>query len=259
MDKKEIKLYELSYFQNGYDVPYSLTKGGNILIKPILVKDYPVYEFSHTVLNIKKNDTDNIEIIQMSYLEFLINEILNGKEDYSIQLSTIFDLCLDEKKIKIGMDKGKKCLIICDEKDNIKMVIHKKEFDDIRKIILYQNDIKYDDREISSEIIKITNEYYSIKYKNTEIPSLEKRKAFVSSKTGISLKEINDMNYRFFDLVYDSSVNSELYFAQKIIQASPKYDIGKDVSYPLYTKERDKYEVAFIDESTYKGKVSTIN
>ena len=67
-----IELLDLMYFQNSYNVPYRLKKGGDIEIKPILVKDYPLYEWSMSVLNIKKNEINDIEIIQMSYLDFLV-------------------------------------------------------------------------------------------------------------------------------------------------------------------------------------------
>lgn len=258
MDKETIKSYELLYFQNGYDVPYDLIKGGTILIKPILVKDYNNYNLSCQVLDIKKNETNDSKIIQMSYLEFILNGILNGNEEYQTQLCMILSLCLGEEYVKIGEENNKKCLILCDEEDNVKGIIKKKEFDEIRKIILYQNDIEYDDRYISPDVKKIVEEYYSIKYKNTEIPSLEKRKAFVASKTGMKFEEINNMKYRFFSLVYESNINSEIYIGQKIIQASSKYEVKEDIQHPLYSKEKDKYEMAFVDEGGFKQKIGSV-
>ena len=64
---------ELKYFCNGYDVPYELRNGSTLNIKPILVKDYPYYEVAKSILEIAKNEMGDIEIIKMSYLEFLFN------------------------------------------------------------------------------------------------------------------------------------------------------------------------------------------
>ena len=64
---------ELKYFCNGYDVPYKLKNNSVLNIKPILVKDYPYYEIAKSILEIEKNETNDIEIIKMSYLEFLFN------------------------------------------------------------------------------------------------------------------------------------------------------------------------------------------
>ena len=76
----DLENLELKYFCNGFDVPYKLQNGGILNIKPILVKDYPYYEYSSSILEIRKNETDNIEIIKMSYLDFLLNIVISKDE-----------------------------------------------------------------------------------------------------------------------------------------------------------------------------------
>jgi hypothetical protein len=90
-------------------------------------------------------------------------------------------------------------LALCDEEEIVKYIITPKEFDEISKIILNQNDAHYDGRYVSPDVKELMNEYYKVKYANTRSPSLEEKKAFITSKTGIDINTINEMTYRYFD------------------------------------------------------------
>ena len=244
----DIKDLELRYFCNGYDVPYKVKEGGELNIKPILVKDYPYYEIAKSILEIPKNETNNIEIIKMSYLEFLFN-IIEGSEEYKNLFVKICELCFGYVNIGIVEHNKRKCVVLCDDKEIIKYIITPKEFDDISKIILNQNDSNYDGRYVNPEVREIMEQYYKVKYSNSRHPSLEEKKAFVTSKTGIDIETLNNMVYRYFDLVYSSNVNSEMYIAQKIIQGSYKYDVKEDIKHPLFEPKKDPYAEIFEDTS----------
>ena len=45
---------------------------------------------------------------------------------------------------------------------------------------------------------------------------------------GKTFKDLNNMTYREFDLIYNANVNSEIYIGEKIIQGSYKYDVKED-------------------------------
>ena len=176
-----IELLDLMYFQNSYNVPYRLKKGGDIEIKPILVKDYPLYEWSMSVLNIKKNEINDIEIIQMSYLDFLVNKLFVQDENELHKLLNIIRLCLGYESVSFDKDKGKICLLLCNKEGIIEKVINSKEFDDIAKIILFQNDFNYDDRYINPDVEAIMQEYSKVKYgydvkEDIKHPLFEKKK-----------------------------------------------------------------------------------
>lgn len=254
IDEEELKHFELLYFQNGYNVPYALKKGGEILIKPILVKDYSMYEWAKQILEIKKNEINDIRVIQMSYLEFLIECIIGQQKELGEQLFTLLNLTLCEDNIKVVQDKGKDCIIICETNDDVKYVISSKEFDDISKIVLNQNDANYDNRYITPEVQEMMQEFYKVKYKDVSSPSLEKRKSFVSSKTGILTKDLNNITCREFDNIYHANVDSEIYIGQKIIQASEKYKVEEDIKHPLFEKKKDPYAEIFEDTSILSGK-----
>ena len=159
----------------------------------------------------------------------------------------ICELCFNYVNIAIIELKKKRCLALCDEEEIVKYIITPKEFDEISKIILNQNDAHYDGRYVSPDVKELMNEYYKVKYSNTRSPSLEEKKAFITSKTGIDINTINEMTYRYFDLVYSSSVNNDLYFAQKMVQCSYKYDVKEDVRHPLFEPPKDPYAEIFED------------
>ena len=66
----DIDNLQLNYFINEYAVPYELKKGTGIFIYPIKVKDFPIYANCKELLEIDKNTINDIDVIQMNYLEF---------------------------------------------------------------------------------------------------------------------------------------------------------------------------------------------
>lgn len=250
VDLEELKL---KYFCNGLDVPYKL-KDNNILnIKPILVQDYPYFETAKQILEIAKNEINDIEVIKMSYLEFLLKIILSQSDMFVEYFLSICKLCFGFDKV--ATDKMHyKNIYLCDENRIVKYIISSKDFDDIIKIILNQNDANYDNRYISPDVRELMNTYYNTINKNIRIPELEEKKAYVTSKTGLSLNELNKMTYRFFDLVYTSSLNSEIYIAQKMIQCSEKYEVKEDIKHPLFEKKTDPYSEIFEETSILSSK-----
>lgn len=242
----DIKDLEFKYFCNGYDVIYNIKEGGELKIKPVLVKDYSYYETVKNILELPKNETNDINIIKMSYLEFLYN-IIKSNNLYKNYLLKICELCFGYKDIGFAKYNKKECLILCDDDSTIKYIITPKEFNDIIKIILNQNDANYDGRYINPDVKELMSQYYKAKYSNSRYPSLEEKKAYVTSRTGINIETINNMTYRYFDLVYNSSVNSEIYLTQKMVQCAYKYDVKEDIKHPLFEPKKDPYAEIFED------------
>ena len=272
----DIDRLELMYFQNDEQIPYRLKNavskdgsvsqdGYNLFIKPIKVKDWSVFNNCIDIIMHELQDYNSVEIIQMSYLEFLLNVLLEQVSDEEIsenafKLSTVLSMSLGIYEARKGAFRNKPCLTLHDENGLAVALITPKEFNELKKIILFQNIINYDDRYLSPEIKKEIAEYEKIKYSNDSIvnPTLEKQKVFVISKTGISMKDINDMTYRTFTQVYNYNVNVDLYFAQKILQASQKYDMKEEAIHPLFKKEEDRLKSAFVSKSDFEGKMKNV-
>ena len=233
------------YFSNGVPVPYRLKNGGELLIYPILVKDYSTYERVNRLLTIKKDDIQDIEIVKMSYLQFLVDKVLKENDMLTQYFSLLIKLCLGYEMINCIVQDNKYILCLCNKNGTIEKQITHKEFNEISKIILHQNDANYDDREFSSDVEKAIADYYALAYKDTTAPTLEEKKAFVASKISKSFKELGMLTYREFDLIYSSCLNSELFMAQKLLQASEKYEIKENVEHPLFQKKTDILEKVF--------------
>lgn len=249
-----VEVLSNNFYTNMEDCPYEIKKPNKkIYIKPILVKDYLKYEWAREVLGFDKNKINDIEVISMSYLTFLKERICTEdfqKGEFISKLWWIFKLSLDEEYWSFGDN----CILFCEEDSTIKYVINAKEFDDISKIIRSYNDIDYSEREVSDEVKELAKTYYSTKYKDSYTPTLEEKKAFVSSHTNKTFKELNELTIREFELLYRSCLNSEQFFAEKIIQASYKYDVKENVIHPLFRKKEDPYEELFTSTQTLSNK-----
>ena len=257
MDNDKLKYYERYYFANSEPVPFKVKDNDYIIhIKPVTVKMYPFYQDNINILLIDKNRIGNVEIIQMSYLQYLTDVVLQQKE-YQQALLTILSLSIgDEYKYLIGHNDNGKPYLAISQDGNILCKITPKEFDKISEIILFYNDRQFDNRYLSEDMRKAMEEYYSIKFKDSYMPTLEEKKAFVSFKSGLTLNEINDLAYRYFDLMYNTCIDNDMFFSQKIIQASEKYKVNdNEIVYPLFAKKKDKFD--FLQNAdTFEKKVS---
>lgn len=253
----DIKQLETLYFQINKPVPYNLKCGKEILIHPILVEYWAVFEASLPILRIEKNDINDIKIIQMSYLEFIYHIIENSDKDdkYGMMLANILSGSL--KTENVGLDKidGKINIISIDGEYNITS----SEFEDIKRIILYQNIVDYDDRYMSSDIRKAIEDYNRIKYKDIASPTLEKKKIFIMSKNGTTEERINKMYYRTFSQVFKTLVDNDIYFANKMMETSPKYEIKDKIVHPMFAKDIDKLDEAFTSKEGLENKIQGAN
>lgn len=254
----DLEYYTDLYFSNGVDAPYKLKDKTTIMLKPVLLKDYPIYMGASEIIRLYKNETNNIDIIRMSYLQYLLEVVITQPDDdkhiWEAKLRTLIKLCTGYEYCGFTNVKDKPNIILCSPKGVIEHFITPSDFDDIMFLILNQNDAKYDNRYINPDVRQALQKYYNIKYKDVETPSLEKRKAFVSSKLGKTFQELGAMSIREFELVYHSLLDSEIYLTTKITEASYKYEVKNPTNHPLYTKEKDLYEEAFSDTSVFQNK-----
>lgn len=253
----DINELQRKYFSNIYDVPYDLKKGGKIFIKPVLLKDSELYDWAKQILEIDKNSTGNIEIIQSSYLKFLIDYYFIGVEGSENLLRNLIKLCLGFEYIAFAKDKGKPCIAIydgCEEGSTLTHIINQKEFDDIKTIILFQNNPSYDDRYVNPEVKEMLAEYYKVKYNNMNVPTMEKKKGFVSSKTGKTFKELNEISYREFCIIYDELLAQDNYYIYKIVASNFQDTKINEVLHPLFAKKHDIYEELFTSTSALSNK-----
>lgn len=244
------------YFYKNKPVPYKLKCGVEIIIYPVIVEDGDIFEDSYDILTFNKSEIPIPEIIQMSYLQFLI-EVMFKEDSNQYKLYNIFSICIKEEDIRIGYEKNKPILIIC-ENDIIKAKINHKDFDEIRKIILYQNIKDYDDSYISKDIRNVIEEYYKATNSNIEPLSLEDKMAFLGNETGLKTEEILKMTYREFNNRFGWAVDRMDYQINKTAEMSGNVKFDKKLEHLIYRHKKDKYEQFFKNKDEFVNKINSI-
>lgn len=268
-----LEYYQRKYFAKDLPIPYKLKCGYELTLYPILVNQWDLFEECLDIVLIDKNSINDANIISMSYLEFLKEIRFNIKEEIEKgyffgdnelnKLKQFFHICLKEDYISIEKAQNKYLVIIggLDEENDLvlKATMTNKEFQEVVKIILFQNIKDYDDRKLDPEVQKIYNDYISLKQRDIHQPTFEEKLNYVLGITGKNVEEINNMTYRRFDGVFDSMVNRDEYIATKIIEASEKFKCDKTSIYFLYQKKKDKYADFIQDPQSLKNKIDGVN
>ena len=240
------------YFAFDEPIPYKL-KEGQITISPILLKNSELFLSCYDILGIDKNSMPDARIIQMSYLQFIC-EILFCDEKagsvYSTKLGFILENCLGLRMAQVYSPDGRR-YFIKDYEQNV--TISAKEFDDIRKIILYQNFPKYDDSYINPDLKKAMEEEDAVRNKGIDSPNLERRMAIITSHCGISKKEQMEMTYRSHNMLFEEVVG-EVEFTT--VRNAALIGGGADkLEHWIFKKKKDKFDGYITSVDTFAKKM----
>lgn len=253
----EIESLDLAYFQFGLPCPYEVRKGGEILILPVKVKDNMSYIFARSVMEIKKDEMNDFNILTMSYLEFLKKEAF--KEQSNINKFIIFNQVVFGYQYVDIIEKDEDWFVVfLSEEDGelvYKYIIEEVEYMEMVKISFFQNDPLYDDNEYSKEIRDSIEAFYKAKYGTSSAPSLEKQIAYVISRNGWEIEKIMNMTQRLFNQVLKSIIDSEIYMVNNLMKASEKFKVEEEIKHPLHKKEKKVVEEVFVDDSELRNKI----
>lgn len=233
------------YFTFDEPVPYKLKCGSILQIKPVLLEKSMIFTSSYGVLDIDKNLSTEVEVIQMSYLQFLMDRVIPTIEHSKQQLVNICLLCLGFDFPYIGLnEKGKPILIDFAQNAESKEIyprhiITAKEFDEIKKIILYQNLPNFDDEYINPDLKANMEEYDRLKGKGVVQPTLERRMAIISAHTGISKAEQKAMTFRAHSCLFSEVVGEVEFNTHK--PAALYAGKGDSVQW-IFQKVKGKYD-----------------
>lgn len=276
-DMKDIKKYVDYHSTFGDPIIYN-----NIKIYPVLAKDY--YDFLRVadILKINKNESADIEIIQMSYLYYLIQLILYDerfKNTFLDLLNLSLHMQLEKDKlnegfaeneillqrlpngadyyingwdIEIRIRKRQATLII---KGN---TISSKDFEDFRRIVLFQNLHDFDEIEMgmSDDFREVVEKYYELKNRGLHQPDLEEKALVIISHTGYSLDAVKSLPMRLFDNLFSTIIAETDYIATKALE--PHLKSGHSIDHWIYKPKRQKYMEVFQDAETVAKKVTSI-
>lgn len=235
----DIDVLEKGYFYFDKPVPYKLSDTTHVDITPVSVYNSEAFLSSCDILQIDKNALNSVEIIQMSYLDFLLKVMLPTDKSGLLldKLSNIFRLCLGMKTWKLKVKEKQKLSIVAPD-DSFE--ITGKQFDDIKRIILYQNVPHYDDTYIDPDLKKMMGEVDRLKSQGISTPNLERRMAIITAHCGINKQTLMQYTMRSLQLLFEECAGEvEFTTLRPIMLYAGK---AKELEHWIYKKKKDRLD-----------------
>ena len=156
--------------------------------------------------------------------------------------------CLHINSPYIGFDENNKPYLVDKEND---ILIGPKDFDNIKRLILYQNLIHYDDEYINPELKAAISEVDELRNKGIDTPTIERRIAIITAHCGLSKKEQLQMTYRSHSLLFEEVYGEVEYTTLRPIALfggnSDKIDNW------IYKKKKGKFDGYVTDAEKYSA------
>lgn len=195
----DFDVLQKAYFQWDKPVPYKIDDEHEILIYPILFKDSEIFYNSCAVISVDKDTIADAEIISMSYLDFMVDKLIGVDDMYAYELYNIAKYCLHWDDILIGTYQNGKHWLQNKDGD---IKITAKKFNDIRRIILYQNIVEYDDSYVNPELKQAMEETDALKNRDIDMPNNERRMSIITAHSGIPRKAQMEMTLREHSMLF---------------------------------------------------------
>lgn len=273
------------YVVFGKDIPYH-----GLYIKPVRVSDSINFNQAKRIFLIDKNKIPDIDIIQMTYLQFLFT-IVCDSEEYLEDFLTLMAITLGLRYKKenrlidfkpnavlvetfpnqdmlvringwdiwfyINAKTNEIFLRIGDDKSYIEL--NAQQFDELRSIILFQNVYEYDDTEMSEDFRRIVDEYYKLKNKDIIEPNLEDKLMVVCTNSAYKIDELYQMPLRLFESLFHYIVNKVEYVVDKLIVNQPNVEVKNfKLDHWVYKTKQNKYADIFTNADDLIKKVTSI-
>ena len=250
--KIDIDFLTSQYFCFDLPVPYILSNQQQIILSPLMLDKSEIFLSSVGLLTIDKNSSSDTNIIQMSYLQYIVDILITQSNVYKQQFINILGLCLNFFHPEIHKDNHGRPLLI----DN-GITITSKDFEDIKTIILYQNLLHYSDEYINPDMKAAMMEVDYLKNKDIEMPTIERKIAIITAHCGLSKKEQMAMTYRSHSLLFEEVCGEINYMINKPIAIWNNQ--GNKVENWIYKNKQNKMDNYFKDLYSYQKAIGTTN
>lgn len=240
--KTDYNLYNELYFAYDKPVPYKLKNGHDLNIYPVSLQDSLIFLTSCDLLTIDKNALGSVEIIQMSYLKYIMRFVLSQADEdaakYARQkLVNICTLCFHmQLPFIINDDNGKPFI---GDVGNSEVKIYEKDFEDLRRIVMYQNILDYDDEYIDPDLKRAIDETKALKAMRCAPISTERKIAIIVAHTGCNRNDLYSMTYRAFNLLFNEVCEEVDFLTTRPIALYAGK--SKDIEHWIYKTKKDKY------------------
>ena len=232
----------------------------HITIHPITMKDVITFQFLEPSITLRKNSIfREKKIIKMTYLDFLLYALGNTEleEQYEIpELSKYYyyiiqllQLCCKDDKVTIDQYTGK--ISINEE------VITPQIFDDLRRIIIIQNDIDFDidefmNRDTEQRLLKAQEDLN----KNDDKANIEDYIDSLVIAMHVTEEYVMNMTIRKFWRYIKRYNLHETYTIAKTGECSGFVKFKEPIKHWMISFENeDKYSNLKADENELKGKI----
>lgn len=233
----DLEYLKAVYFAYDEPVPYQCKGGNTIDIIPVDVKHGLVFQSSIDIIAFDKNNINDAKVISMSYLEFIVG-LMAEAPVFVQKFVNILKLCLGMEHPAIAFNEKNNKPLIVDEEAGIE--ITHKDFEDIRRIILYQNIPRYDDEYINPDLKKAMEETDRLRNKDIDMPTFERKCAIITAHCGLSKKEQMEMTLRSHIMLFDE-VCGEIEFTT-IRPVALFGGKGNELEHWIYHKKKDKFD-----------------
>lgn len=232
----------------------------HIILYPVTMKDIISFKMFSKSIIVRKNSTfHEKKIIKMTYLDFLLYSLGNqeleqqykivGLSQYFLYALQLLNLCCKDAEINLNQTTGQ--IIINDE------IITPEIFDDLRRIIIIQNDIDFD----IDEFLNFDTEQRLLKAqkdlnKNEEKANIEDYIDSLTIAMNITEESIKNMTIRKFWRYIKRYQLHEGYTIAKTGECSGMVSFKEPIKHWMISlDEDDKYKNLKTDENKLKGKM----
>jgi hypothetical protein len=269
--EQELSEIKLDDINNKLEIKFSKLKEEydslQLLIYPVKISEYLNFHIAVNCLSIEKNKIPDPKIISMSYLDFLFYLIENDNNGnvYTLMLIEVFKLCLniENGNVRYCKDENGKTnlnLYINSKTSDFlyEQIIDRTDFDEIRKIILYQNIPDYNDTYIDPKMEKALQEAQDFMSKNKKKrASFEDQLICVLISTSLSMEDIYNLTIRKFSKILqrvDYKLHYEIY---KTASMSGFVEFKQEIDHWMSDLSvDDKYADAKVDFEEFKNKIN---
>jgi len=248
-----------------YDLPIPYK---NLLINPIKMKNYNDFYDCVSCLLLDKNSVSNIEVISMSYLNYLL-AVGMSEPLFLTALDSLLKLVLT---VKTTDENGVTTINAPTEQDDIRFsedlkcltvkgeLITSEDFDLLIDVICEQNQIEQIDESISKEVRDALEEAEKFKRRQSgsKMCSVEDRLVAIGISTGYTLDYLYDLSIRKFNKMaerIDHTLHYKIYLSS-VMSGNMKMKDGAPLQHWMADLSvEDKNQNSKVDYGAYKEKM----
>lgn len=234
----------------------------DLLIYPVQMKDYLEFHWLSSCLLIDKNSIPDINIISMSYLNFLYYMSATNDEPYIYMVKML--LCM-----VLHMDFDEEMSFYVDENDKAFFKVRgvaydSSDFDEIIKIIFEQNCITPIDNTIQKEVRDALQKAEEFKMQQTKqkMCSLEEQMICVLISTPLKLEDIYELTIRKFEKILrrvDAKLHYQIYLSASMSGMVKFKDENAIKHWMNDLTNDDRYADVKVDMDTIRNKIESVN